>query len=144
MLYSRFSLAIYFIHSSVCMLIPVSQFIPPLPFAPWYPYIRSLHLCLNFRFVNKIICTIFLDFTCKHFYVLFVGLVLTFFTLDDSHCTTRSTCSHYSQKLVEDLKLLEFFRCETEFLEKGQQFLNLAHQFSSVQSLSSVRLFATP
>ena len=28
MLYSRFSLVNYFIHSSVCMLIPISQFIP--------------------------------------------------------------------------------------------------------------------
>ena len=30
MIYSRFSLIIYFIHSSVYMSIPVSQFIPPL------------------------------------------------------------------------------------------------------------------
>ena len=28
-LYSRFSLFIYFIHISVCMLVPISQFIPP-------------------------------------------------------------------------------------------------------------------
>ena len=38
MLYSRFSLDIYFIHSSVCRSIPVSQFIPP-PFPLWCPYI---------------------------------------------------------------------------------------------------------
>ena len=34
MLYSLFSLVIYFIHCSVYMSIPVSQFIPPLPSHP--------------------------------------------------------------------------------------------------------------
>ena len=49
MLYSRFSLIIYFIHSSVYMSIPISQFIPPPPPSPsWCPYIYSLHLCLYF------------------------------------------------------------------------------------------------
>ena len=48
MLYSRFSLFIYFIHSinSVCISIPISQFIFPHP--PWYPYICSLCPCLYF------------------------------------------------------------------------------------------------
>ena len=58
-LYSRFSLVIYFMHSinSVYMSIPISQFIPsPLP--PWYPCVCSLHLCLYFCFANKIIYTI--------------------------------------------------------------------------------------
>ena len=33
--------------SSVCISIPISQFIlPPAP-QPWYPYTCSLHLCLN-------------------------------------------------------------------------------------------------
>ena len=35
-LYSRFSLATYFIYSSMCMSVPVSQFIP-LPFTHWWP-----------------------------------------------------------------------------------------------------------
>ena len=55
-LHSRFSSAIHFIHSTVYMLTPNSQFTPPPPFAPWYPHIRSLHLCLSFCFVNTIIC----------------------------------------------------------------------------------------
>ena len=56
-LYSRFSLAIYFVHSinSVCRSIPISQFIPHLPFSLWYPYVCFLHLCLYFCFANKFI-----------------------------------------------------------------------------------------
>ena len=58
MLDSRFSLFTYFIHSTVYMSAPISQFFPPpphpRPFPPWYPYICSLHLCLYFCFVNKI------------------------------------------------------------------------------------------
>ena len=44
----KFSLVISFIHSSVYMPIPISQFIPPIPFPFWYPYVHSLHLCLCF------------------------------------------------------------------------------------------------
>ena len=48
-LYSRFLLVIYFIHISVYMSIPISQFItpPPLPatFPPWCPYVCSLVVC---------------------------------------------------------------------------------------------------
>ena len=32
----------HFIQSSVYMSVPISQFIPPIPFPPWYPYICSL------------------------------------------------------------------------------------------------------
>ena len=35
LLYSRSLLVIYFIYSSVYMSVPISQFIPPLPFPPW-------------------------------------------------------------------------------------------------------------
>ena len=44
MLYSRFSLVIYLIHSinNSYMSIPISHFIPPFP--PWYPYVCSLPL----------------------------------------------------------------------------------------------------
>ena len=67
-LYSRFLLVIYFIHISVYMSIPISQFIttpPPHPatFPPWCPYVCSLHLCLYFCPANRFICTIFLDST---------------------------------------------------------------------------------
>ena len=41
----------------------------------------SLCLCLYFCFANKFICTIFLDFTYKQYYTIFVFLFLTCFTL---------------------------------------------------------------
>ena len=47
-LYSRFLLVIHFIHISVYMSIPISQFNPLATFPPWCPYVCSLHLCLNF------------------------------------------------------------------------------------------------
>ena len=48
-LYSRFLLVIRFIHISVYMSIPISQFITPPPpphhtFPPWGPYVHSLYL----------------------------------------------------------------------------------------------------
>ena len=70
-LYSRFLLVIYFIHISVYMSIPISQFIPPPPptpaaFPPWCPYVCSLHLCLYFCLASRFICTIFLGSTYMH------------------------------------------------------------------------------
>ena len=67
-LYSRFLLVIHFIHISVYMSIPISQFITPPPhplaaFPPWCPYVCSLHLCLSFNPANRFICTIFLGST---------------------------------------------------------------------------------
>ena len=63
----QFLLVTYFIHISVYMSIPISQFIPPPPppttFRPWCPYICSLHLCLYFCPANWFICTIFLGST---------------------------------------------------------------------------------
>ena len=45
-LYSRFSLVICFIHCSIYMSIPISQFLPPPPLPAWRLYICSLcHLC---------------------------------------------------------------------------------------------------
>ena len=47
-----------------CIYVNPNLPIPPtLPLPHWYPYICSLHLCLYFCFVDKIIYTIFLDFT---------------------------------------------------------------------------------
>ena len=54
-LYSIFPLAVWFTHGAVCMSMPLSQFIQPLPFPPWYPYACSLHLLLYFCLVNKVI-----------------------------------------------------------------------------------------
>ena len=42
MVYSRFSLVIYFIHSSFYVSVPISKFIP---FSAWYPY--SCSVCLG-------------------------------------------------------------------------------------------------
>ena len=73
MLYSRFSLVIYFIHhiNSVYMSVPISQFIPsPLPL------LVSIHLFSKsvslFLLANKIIYTIFLDSTYMR-YTPFLG-----------------------------------------------------------------------
>jgi len=63
-LYSRFSLVIYFLYNSVHMLIPISQITPPL-FPPWFPCVCSLHLCLYFCFAISFICIFFLDSTYK-------------------------------------------------------------------------------
>ena len=64
-LYSRFSLVIYFIPICVYMSIPISWFISPsLP--PWHPYIFSLYLYLYFYFANEINYTIFLDSKYMH------------------------------------------------------------------------------
>ena len=47
-LYSRFSLVIYFIHSSVYMSIPISQFIPPHPpLVSICLFSKSLYFCLQ-------------------------------------------------------------------------------------------------
>ena len=65
-LYSRFLLVIRFIHISVYMSVPISQFITsptPATFPAWCPYICSLHLCLYFCPANRFICTIFLAST---------------------------------------------------------------------------------
>ena len=66
-LYSGFLLVIHFVHISVYMSIPISQFItppPPPPLSPpWRPYVCSLHLCLYFCPANWFICTIFLGAT---------------------------------------------------------------------------------
>ena len=71
MLYSRSLLVIYFVYSSVYMSIPISQFIPP-PLIPWKPQVCFLHPWLYFCFVNKFICTIFLDSTYNWYRMMFV------------------------------------------------------------------------
>ena len=82
--YSKFASVVYFIHSisNVYVSIPLSQFLPPHPFPPWYPYIRFLCLCLYFCFADKFICILFLDSIYKRYHTVFV--FLTYFTLYDS------------------------------------------------------------
>ena len=57
-LYSRFSLVIYFMHSSEYVSVPISQSIPPL-LPSLFPSISFLFL--YFCFTNKFIYAIFLD-----------------------------------------------------------------------------------
>ena len=85
-LYSMFPSVVHFRHSinNVYVSIPVSQFLPPYPFPPWYPYICSLRLRLYFCFATKIIYTIFLDSTYVRYYTIFAFLFLTYFTLYDT------------------------------------------------------------
>ena len=82
-LYSMFPSVIHFIHSinNVYVSIPVSQFLSPHPFPPWYPYICSLCLFLYFCFATKIIWIIFLDSRYMRYYTIFAFLFLTYFTL---------------------------------------------------------------
>ena len=77
MLYSRSLLVIYFIYSSVYMSTPVFQFIPPPP-PPIPPgnHKYFLHLYLYFCFVDKFICSLFLDSTYKQYHMIFVFLCL--------------------------------------------------------------------
>ena len=74
---SRFSLVIYFIHSSVYMSTTISQFIPPIPFPFGVHTFFSLHLCLCFCFANTFICIIIIDSTYMCLYTVFVLLFLT-------------------------------------------------------------------
>ena len=83
-LYSRFLLVICFIHISVYMSIPISQFITPPPPPPLLPYICSLHLCLYFCLANWFICTIFLDSTYMRSYTIFVFLFSDFHSVRQS------------------------------------------------------------
>ena len=65
-LYSRFLLVIYFIHISVYMSIPISQFIPPPPpplLSPLGVHMFVLFFCVSFCPANRFIHTIFLDST---------------------------------------------------------------------------------
>ena len=43
----RFSLVIYFIHISVYMSIPISQFIPPHPLSPLGVHTFVLYICFS-------------------------------------------------------------------------------------------------
>ena len=76
MVYRRSSLVIYFIHSSVCVSVSISQFIPPSSFQLGN-HVCSLYICNYFCFENKFISTIFLDSVYKWYYTIFGFLFLT-------------------------------------------------------------------
>ena len=73
--FGEISLVIYFIYSSVCMSIPVSQSIPLPNFL--VTTVCFLHPRLYFYFVNKFICIFLIDSTYKWYYMIFVSLCLT-------------------------------------------------------------------
>ena len=75
MLYSRFSLVIYLIHSSVYMPIPISQFIPPSLPIKVFICLFSTSVSL-FCFAYGFICTVFLDSTYMCQYTLFFSFWL--------------------------------------------------------------------
>ena len=81
----QFLLIIYFIYSSVYMSISVCQFIlPSLPHEFFYTYdlifFSFSHLFFDFCFLNRLICNIILDSTCKPYHMIFLFLCLISFT----------------------------------------------------------------
>ena len=74
MLYSRSLSVTYFIDSSVCVTIPVFQFIPS-PFAP--SNVKFVFYICNLFCSFKFICSLFLDSTYKWYYMIFVSLRFT-------------------------------------------------------------------
>ena len=89
----------------ICQSQPPHSSLPQLPF--WCPYILdalsvcspsvcSLCLCLYLCFANKLICTIFLDFTYKQYYTIFVFLFLTYFTLYDNFWVHSCLCQWHN------------------------------------------------
>ena len=98
MLYSRSLLLFCFIYSSVYMSIPNSN----LCLFLLVSQVCFLYVCDYFCFVNKFICTIFLDSTCKPYHMIFVFLSLTYFTWYDNLQVHPSCCKwHYFFFAVE-------------------------------------------
>ena len=80
--YSRFSLVPYFIHSSVFISVPTSQFIPPIFSLPVSVYVFCISV--SQLLLCKKVCIMLLNSTCKQYYMIFIFLFLTYFTLRDS------------------------------------------------------------
>ena len=70
-LYSRFSLVIYFIHSSVYMSVPISQFIPPS-----YTILGKDSISLFLFYF--IFCIVINFFACWNNFLLFYALISTY------------------------------------------------------------------
>ena len=87
MLRGCFPLAIYFTFGSIYKSMPLSHFVPAYPSPSPCPQVHSLHLCLYScpapRFFRTIL-VFFLDsiYICQH--MVFIFLLLTYFTLYDS------------------------------------------------------------
>ena len=79
---ASFSLAIYFTHGHLYVLLPISQFVPLFPHPAASTGLLSMSALL-FQLGNKFICTMFLDSTYIHQYAIFVFLLLTYFILYD-------------------------------------------------------------
>ena len=71
---SRSLLIIYFVCSNVRMPIPLSQLIPPSLPAANRKFV--FYISVSY-FVNKFICTLFLESTCKQYRMILVFLCLT-------------------------------------------------------------------
>ena len=70
--------------------------------SPLVSQVCFLYICDYFCFVNKFICTIFLDSTCKPYHMIFVFLSLTYFTWYDNLQVHPSCCKwHYFFFAVE-------------------------------------------
>ena len=67
-------------------------------FTPLIPSIRvcSLCLCLYFCFANKFICIIFLYYKHKGYHLIFIFLILTYFTLYDSLLVHSCLCKRHN------------------------------------------------
>ena len=70
------------------MSIPISQFIPPR----LSPFVTISFLHLGLYFINKFICTIFLDSAYKQYHMIFVLLCLTLLSMTISR-TIRVTAN---------------------------------------------------
>ena len=105
-LYSRFSLVVYFIHtnsiSSVYVSIPISRFLPP-PLPLWNPYICSLGLCFYFCFASKIIYTIFFRF---HIYAL---IHVCFFLTSSFYMAVSNTIHIFANGTILSLLMADQF-----------------------------------
>ena len=91
-LYSRFSLVTYFIHSSVFISVPISQFIPPIFSLPVSVYV----FCISVSqfLLCKFVCIMLLNSTCKQYYTIFI--FLWFISL----CMTVSRSIHISSNCI--------------------------------------------
>ena len=132
-LYSRFPLAIYFIHGSVYMSIPISQFtLPPLPLCV---HMSILYVCVSIPAL-KISSSLpfFLDSTYMCQYTIFVFLFLT------SFCMTHSRCIHISTNYPTAFVYLHTFQGYGECLLKPYRRLVLYLDFFIHSSSLSIHL----
>ena len=98
------TLVIYFIQSinSVYMPIPICQHIPlSLPLHRCV-CMFVLYICLKFSFADRFPCTIFLDSTYVHWYMVFIFHFLTYSTLYDSLWVIQCMLLLFSRWVMSD------------------------------------------